>query len=210
MCVNQVGDKAFDVVINLIDYGIRVESILDLRYLAQRLSYRTNHVKLPRMSVEHLKVKLEDDKMLEQMYWNEHQRLTDSQIKYAAKRVRVAIELFKKFENELMLKESTNGVLSREHLLAPYLNQVYPNQGIKDGNSLTIESYERQRAVEQKLLQNRKILLVSNTEECRAAVEQLREYVLSSHVSLLKTMMFFFFSLFQQRFYIKFSFFLFF
>lgn len=177
-CVNQVGENTFDVAVKLTEYGVNVASILDLRYLAQKCNYRPN--KLSGLSKEHLKIQLSEHIRMEQRRWRDRTiNLDVRNIDYAAKIARVTIELFKKFENELMSKErpnTSNGVQSFiSEYCKPHLNQVYPNQMKKEIIKQTIETVNQQKNG----LTNQKVQIISNTRECQQVVGILQQYAIN-------------------------------
>ncbi|KAJ6645409.1 Exonuclease 3'-5' domain-containing protein 2 [Pseudolycoriella hygida] len=176
-CVNQDGDKTFDVALHLLEFNVKVANIIDLRYLAQSLNYPP--LKLPGLSAQHLQIKLDDNSQLDRRKWTTDIKvLKPSNINYAAKVVRVIIELFKKFENEWISRhKKLREVYCRTRYLATYLNQVFPNQNLRKKHTVrTVATVEQQRLQEQTIFQNRTILLVSNASECRDAVKQLRDH----------------------------------
>lgn len=187
MCVNEVGDSTFDVAIKLIDYDVQVANILDLRYLAHKCNYQPS--KLGGLSEEHLNIKLENySTYLEHEKWAKSRNHVDIQaINSATKSVQVAIELFKKFENVLMSKESANTpdnslqTFINEHC-KPYLNKVFRNEKINEDVKRMTESEE-----EKELLRNQKVVIANNYKECQDAVKQLRMYAINLHFELIYT-----------------------
>lgn len=178
-CVNQVGENTIDVAVKLTEYGVYVASILDLRYLAQACNYRPN--KLSILSREHLKIQLADHYLrLDRRRWRDRTiNLDVRNIDYAAKIVRVAIELFKKFENELMSKKLANTPNDVQTFIneycKPHLNQVYPNHIKKESLNQTIAAADQQKNV----LTSQKVQIISNTKECQQVVGILRQYAIN-------------------------------
>lgn len=177
-CVNQVGENTFDVAVKLTDYGVHIASILDLRYLAQMCNHRPN--KLSGLAKVHLKIQLSEHLRLNQRFWRDRTvNLDVRNIDYAAKIARVTIELFKKFENELMSKELPNTLNSVKAFISeyckPHLNQVYPNQIKKDILKQTIEVVNQQKNV----LTSQEVQIISNTKECQQVVRILRQYAIN-------------------------------
>lgn len=120
------------------DYSIRVESTLDLRYLADLANCMPNG--LAKMSEDYLKVKLNKE-------WRMHTRwnsltLKPEQIDYAAKDVQVAIELFKFFANKLQVEILQNQTHNIQEFIdkycALYFNSRYHRRA-PPGNSNSAE-----------------------------------------------------------------------
>lgn len=77
-----------------LDYGVHVESTLDIRHIAKARSLDAGG--LGRMAKTHLNVVMEKDWRVRCSDWGAT-NLTDKQISYAAMDAHVAIELFKLF-----------------------------------------------------------------------------------------------------------------
>lgn len=83
------------------DYGVRVASTLDLRYLATSLGYEPSG--LAKLADTHLKVKMNKHWRIRCSDWDA-KSLTDEQKVYAATDAHVAIELFKTFNGHSNLR----------------------------------------------------------------------------------------------------------
>ncbi|XP_055322330.1 uncharacterized protein LOC129578178 [Sitodiplosis mosellana] len=169
-----------DTAIKLTDYDVRVESIFDLRYLAQKLDDRIDQsVRLKDLSKNFLDIKLFEFDRLANSHWKKKTINLDTRnVNYAAKTVRVAIELFKHFEEKLVLENSSNeGVQTfiNEHC-KPHLNHIYRNRTKEAGQNQSTETVDKQTVQENELLSNPEIHVICNVEDCETMAEQLRKH----------------------------------
>lgn len=160
----------------LTDYGVCVESVFDLRYLAKKCN--SKELSLMELSTEHLKVKLNEDYRLERSRWKRN-NFSESDVNYAAKCVRVSIELFKLFEEKLKDPSSNNDVQKfiDEHC-KQYLNKYYRSENlIKNGMPANANGAENEI-----LLPKPSIRVIATAETCDVVVQQIREYVIHQKV----------------------------
>lgn len=146
---------------------MRIESILDLRYLTP-IRYKNLRI----LSRDYLKIRIDDYKSLQQHHWKRlTNRLDKRNINNAAKNVRVTIELFKKFQENFMLENSLDTPLTTgvqrfiDENCKDFLNQIhrYSLSNIKkstDGNETKAEQ----------------VHVVSNANQCRTVLDQLLVY----------------------------------
>ncbi|XP_055322326.1 uncharacterized protein LOC129578174 [Sitodiplosis mosellana] len=175
----KVGVNVAEIAINLSKCGLYVASILDLRYLAQQCNYPPESLAL--LSASHLKVVLIENHRLERKHWTKPTNKLDIQnVEYAAKSVRVAIELFKKFENEIKSKNlyHVHDLRHRVQMFInknckPHFNHIYQKK--KENENQTTETVNVNVAQNDKP-RNREIHVISNVEECRAVMKKLRAH----------------------------------
>lgn len=174
----KVGVGISDIAIKLTDFHVRIESILDLRYLAQKHNYRSyEFVQLGHLSKEYLNIKLGEAGRLKNSLWKKRTNdLNKQNIAYAAKTARVAIGLFKKFE-ALDIPSSNAGApkFIEEHC-KNYFNKIYRYQKKDLDENQATETVDQQKVPESELLHNQEVHLISNAKECQAIIKQLREY----------------------------------
>lgn len=132
------------------DYGIHVASAIDLRELAIECKCPSND--LDRLSEIYLNISIQtlDWRVINSDWKKVSLR---EEIKYAAKTVHVAIELFKFFEKKLVADK-------------------YSGDRIKFVDELCQKTNHDWTCT----LPDQEIRIVSNTQECKAVVEQLRMY----------------------------------
>lgn len=158
------------VAMQLAVYGVYVASVFDLRFLAVKCGSKP--WPLPKLSVQHLNVKLSENYRLEQMRWR-GMHSSNSDVKYAAKSVRVPIELFKLFEDKLKDPSCDKNVQKfiddhcKEHL-----NKSFQFENLPKNESI-VNVDEKQIKV---LLPKPIICTVGSVEKCEKAIRQLREY----------------------------------
>lgn len=149
-------------------HGVLVASVFDLRYLAIKCNLPP--WPLMKLSVEHLKVKLSEDYRLEQVRWK-GKHVRDSDVKYAAKSVRVQIELFKFFEEKLK-NSSAEASYSLQKFIADHckehLNKSFRSIGLTK-NEATVN------ADGARILTKPEISLINSVESCGEALQQIRE-----------------------------------
>lgn len=153
----------------MISYGVFVASVFDLRYLAAKCGSQAQSLR--DLSVEHLKVKLAENYRLEQVRWKRN--LAQGDVNYAAKSVRVPIELFKTFEEKLKNSSSDNDVRKfiDEHCKG-YLNKYYRRENLaKNQTAANAEGVQNE-----KVLPKPSICMIRTAEECKTALLQIREY----------------------------------
>lgn len=153
-------------------YDVFVASVFDLRYLAIKCDSRA--LPLHILSFEHLKIKLSENYRLERIRWKKT-CLQESDVKYAAKSVRVPIELFKLFEEKLKDASSNNDIQKfiDEHC-KEYLNKSFRTEHLaKNESAANVDEVQTG-----KLLLKPTICMISSAEMCEEALRQIREYVL--------------------------------
>lgn len=155
----------------LTSYGVYISGIIDLRYLARKCDALPGNLAM--LSAEHLNVKLGEDHRLDEVRWKRNRKnseLKSVDVNYAAKSVRVLIELFKKFEEKLSPPSGDVHQFIDEHCSA-YLNKLYryPKSLQKQTNAVD-GSQDRE-------LVKPEIHLIRTVEECQAVVRLIREYV---------------------------------
>lgn len=153
-------------------YGVFVASVFDLQYLATKCDSKA--WSLQQLSVEQLKVKLTENYRLEQARWK-GKHLTASDVNYAAKCVRVPIELFKIFEERLKDPSSDNDVhkFIDEHC-KDHLNKYYRKENLaKNQTAANVDGVQNE-----KLLPKPIICMIATAETCKTALLQIREYVI--------------------------------
>ena len=158
------------VAMELTDYGVFVASVFDLRYLATKCGSQA--WTLPRLSVEQLKVRLTEDYRLDQVRWT-RKNFAKSDVNYAAKEVRVPIELFKIFEEKLKDPSTDDDVRKFiDKYCKEYLNKSYRKEiAAKKETAAEVQT--------EIILPKPRISLITTAEECKTAVEQLLSYVSS-------------------------------
>lgn len=157
----------------LTTYGVYVAGIFDLRYLAEKCDSRDSHPgNIAMLSIEHLNVKLGEDFRLDEMRWKRNRRIAEVDINYAAKSVRVAIELFKKFEEKLSPGANDVHTFIDEHCSA-YRNKLYRYQ-----KSAQKQTEAANGSQERELALKPEIHMIQTVQECQAVVCQIREYVI--------------------------------
>lgn len=147
-------------------HGFLLASVFDLRYLAIKCNLQA--WPLTKLSVEHLKVKLSEDYRLEQVRWK-GKNLRDGDVKYAAKSVRVPIELFKFFMEKL--KDPSSDDNSVQKLITDHCKE-HLNKSFRTEN---LAKNETAVNVDAALLPKPNICLI-NSVECEKALQQIREY----------------------------------
>lgn len=159
-------------------HGVLLASVFDLRYLAIKCGLQP--WPLHKLSIEHLKVKLSEDFRLEQVRWKgKHSR--DSDVKYAAKSVRVPIELFKFFEEKLNGSSEDN---SLQKFIADHCKE-YLNKSFRTGNSAKNEAEVNVDGTQSEVLLTKpKICLINSEMKCEEALWQIREYDYPSNLLL--------------------------
>lgn len=176
-----------DIAVKLTDYGVRTESILDLRYLAQKSNDRNHQsVQLGDLSKEYLKINLGENYRLKRENWKKKRsHLNARDIEYAGKTVRVAIEVFKYFENEFTLKNPcdtspVNGLqLFIEENCKPHLNHICRYETKEENQKQGTDEADQpkvQETIDNELLAIQEVHLISNVEECQDIVQQFRKY----------------------------------
>lgn len=156
-----------DVAMKLAAYGVFVASVFDLRYLAIKCNAKP--LPLAKLSVDHLKVKLVENYRLEELRLRS-KRLKESDIKYAAKSVRVPIELFKLFEEKLKDPSSNVRKFIDAHC-KEYLNKPFRFENLdKSETPATTNGAENKR-----LLSKPSIYVVASAEKCKKALSQIRQ-----------------------------------
>lgn len=176
-----------DIAVKLTDYGVRTESILDLRYLAQKYNVRNHQsIRLGDLSKEYLKINLGETYRLKRENWKKKRsHINARDIEYAGKTVRVAIELFKYFENEFNLKNPcdtpfANGLqLFIEEKCKPHLNHICRYETKEEDQKQETDVADQpkvQENIENELFPIQEVHLISNVEECQDIVEQFRKY----------------------------------
>lgn len=161
-----------DVARKLTVYGVLVGSVFDLRYLALKCDSRA--LSLPRLSVDHLKVKLSENYRLEQVRWKGN-RLKEADVKYAAKSVRVPIELFKLFEEKLKDPSADNDVQKfiDEHC-SRFLNKSFRAENLaKNETEGDVDAVQNERPCPKP-----SVCMISTAEKCEKALRQIQQYVL--------------------------------
>lgn len=176
----KVGVNVAELAVNLSKYGLYIENILDLRYLAQKCNYPPERLAL--LAANHLNVTLTENHRLDHKHWTKPtDKLDIENVKYAAQSVHVAIELFKKFEIELTSKHLpsntpiSNGlqVFIKEYC-KPHLNHIYQRK--KDENVEATAIADRGQIEWQ---HRREIHVIGNVNQCQAVVKKLRAYVMT-------------------------------
>lgn len=151
-------------------YGVFVASVFDLQYLAAECDSKA--WTLENLSIEYLKVKLKENYRMEQMRWKRN-RLAEGDVNYAAKKVRVSIELFKMFQEKLKGSSTDNDVQKfiDEHCKA-HLNKYYRKEHVaKTKAEATVVEVQNERA-----LPKPTISIIATVEAWQTALLQIREY----------------------------------
>lgn len=167
----KVGVDPYRSAIKLTDYGVRVASIFDVRYLAVQCNYKP--LPLARLSLEHLHVRLNEDRLRSEHLYRD--------IEYAARIVRVQIELFKKFQEKLIFDETapdtTPSVPIQKFIdekCQPFLNKIYQFKREQRDESKQPNT-EDVKALAEELLRNQEVRVVNNAEDCRTVAGIIRK-----------------------------------
>lgn len=149
------------------DYGVHVESAIDIQYLAKECKYPSNN--LAQLSEKYLNIDIETlDWRLLHTDWRTNKCSHDA-INYAAKFVRVTIELFKLFEKKLLAeKYSGDRIKFLDELCSSHSNENKPktSEVVDEGQEINSTC----------TLPKQEIRIVSNAEECKDVAVQLRSY----------------------------------
>lgn len=145
---------------------------MDLRYLAQINGRNHQTALLGDLAKKYLKIELAENHRLKRENWKKKKiQLNGRDIDYAAKTVRVAIELFKYLENE-----SANQLQSFiDGSCKPHLNHIFRYE-TKEGDQKQETNEDDQPQVTTNELLPIKVHLISNYTQCRDILQQFREY----------------------------------
>lgn len=169
----KVGVNPVEAAMKLSEYGVRTESIFDIRYLVKMCDLQPAELSV--LSVKHLNIKLKDYHRLQHERWQKEKRfLRVENINYAAKVGRVTIELFVKFEEKFRCDkpDATDFQTFIESNLKQNLNKNYRRLKKPDEEIPTKELGEID------------VHVISDAEKCRTIVQQLRKYRINDYLKL--------------------------
>lgn len=125
------------------------------------------------LSKEYLKIELAENNRLKRDKWKKKRIDPKSRdIEYAAKTVRVAIELFKYFANESAneLQSFINGNCK------PHLNHIYRYESEEGDQKQETNGADDQSTVRKNEFVPNQVHLISNSRKCRNILQQFRKY----------------------------------